>query len=129
MRISISKHIYKTLSETADIKKLIGNKIYPIATKTEVRFPFIVYERENVTTYYDKMSASSASIDVSIYVLAESYSESEHIAELVIKALERKKAIYEGYEVLDAVVNDVPESYISQTYVQQIRMRFIIKEK
>ena len=128
-RISISKHIYKTLSETPEIKKRVGMKIYPIATKSEVKFPFIVYERENVTTYYDKMGAATNNIDVSIYVLAEEYTESEEIAEMVIKALDRKKAVYDTYEVIDATLMDVPETCISQTYVQQVKMKFIIKDK
>lgn len=129
MRISISQHIYKTLTASADLTKMVGKKIFPIATKSEVKFPFIVYERENVISSYDKHSPTTANIDVSIYVLSESYSESEELAELVIAALDRKKASYDGYEVLDAIVNDVPESYINQTFVQQVRMRFIIKEK
>lgn len=129
MRISISQHIYKTLTASADLVKVIGKKIYPIATKSEVNFPFIVYERENVSSQYDKRNPATASIDVSIYVLSESYSESEELAEMVISALDRKKASYDGYEVLDAIVNDVPESYVNQTFVQQVRMRFFIKEK
>lgn len=129
MRISISKHIYSVLSANPDIRRMIGKNIYPIATKSEVKFPFIVYERENVTVNYDKHGPATTNIDVSIYVLAEVYSESEQIAELVISALDRVKAEYDGYDVIDAIVNDVPESYISNTFVQQIRMKFIIKEK
>lgn len=128
MRISISTHIYKTLTEDANIVKAVGKKIYPIATKSEVKFPFIVYERENVDTRYDKAGASTTNIDESIYILAEGYTESLEIAEMVIAALDRKKASYVGFEVIDATVNDVPEFYISQTYVQQVRMRFTIKE-
>ena len=128
MRISISTHIYKTLTEDANIVKAVGKKIYPIATKSEVKFPLIVYERENVDVRYDKAGASTTNIDESIYILAESYTESLEIAEMVIAALDRKKASYVGFEVIDAVVNDVPESYISQTFVQQVRMRFTIKE-
>lgn len=128
MRISISTHIYKTLTEDANIVKAVGKKIYPIATMSEVKFPFIVYERENVDTRYDKAGASTTNIDESIYILAEGYTESLEIAEMVIAALDRKKASYVGFEVIDATVNDVPEFYISQTYVQQVRMRFTIKE-
>ena len=128
MRISISTHIYKTLTDDANIVKAVGKKIYPIATKSEVKFPFIVYERENVDTRYDKAGASTTNIDESIYILAEGYTESLEIAEMVIAALDRKKASYKGFEVIDATLNDVPETYVSQTYVQQVRMRFTIKE-
>ena len=128
MRISISKHIYNKLSSDPEIRKLVGKNIYPIATKSEVKFPFIVYEREAVSISYDKRSAVTSTIDVSIYVLSESYGESEQIAELAIAALDRVKAEYDSYDVIDATVIDVPESYISQTFVQQVRMRFIIQD-
>lgn len=127
MKRSVSEHIYKALTSSDAIVEKVGMNIYPIATKSEVKFPFIVYERENVVTRYDKSGPSSADIDESIYVLSESYSESEEIAQLVIDRLERQNAKYEDFEVIGAVVNDVPENYISQTYVQQIRMRFTIK--
>lgn len=129
MRISISKHIYKTLTENADVLKAVGRKIYPIATKSEVKFPFIVYERENITSQYNKNAGVSAFVDVSVYVLAETYGESEDIAEMVIKALDRKGGDYDGFEVVTATLTNVPESYIGNTYVQQVQFRFIIKEK
>lgn len=128
MRISISKHIYKTLSENPELKKRIGMKIYPIATKSEVKFPFIVYERESVTTTYDKGGPAMADVDVAIYVLSDDYTESLEIAELVISALDMKQAEYEGYDVLNARINNVPESYVNQTFVQQINIQFTIKE-
>lgn len=127
MKISASEHIYTALSTHAGIIKAVGKKIFPIATKSEVKFPFIVYEKENVTTLYDKTGVAAVNMDYSIYVLAESYTESEQIAEMVVDCLNRRKAQYDGYEVINATVTDVPEDYINMTYVQQVRMRFTIK--
>lgn len=127
MKISVSEHIYKVLSSDEGIIKAVGNKIFPIATKTEVTFPFIVYEKENYSPLYDKSGMTCVNIDESIYVLAETYSEAEHIAEMVVQALDRKRFSYEGYEVINAIVNDIPEDYINQTFVQQVRMRFTIR--
>lgn len=129
MKVSVSQHIYSALTSDAGITKKVGKKIYPIATKSEVTFPFIVYEKENVTFRYDKNGVVSADIDESIYVLAESYTEAEDIAEMVVKVLDRKKASYAGYEVVDAIVTDIPEDYVNQTYIQHVRMRFTIKDK
>lgn len=127
MKISVAEHIYTTLSSDAGIAKAVGKKLFPIATKNEVKFPFIVYEKENYSPSYDKSGVASADIDESIYVLAETYSEAEQIAEMVVKALDRKKASYEGYEVCNAIVTDIPEDFVNQTFIQQIRMRFTIK--
>lgn len=127
MKISVAQHIYTALTSDAGIVKAVGKKIYPIAIKSEVKFPFIVYEKENVSPVYDKMGVAVVNMDYSIYVLAETYSESEEIAEMVVNRLDRKKARYDGYEVLNATVTDVPEDYVSQTYIQQVRMRFTVK--
>lgn len=129
MKVSVSQHIYTALSSDAGIVKAVGKKIYPIATKNEVKFPFIVYEKESYTPLYDKLGMASANIDESIYILAETYSEAEQIAEMVVKALDRKKATYADYDVINAIVTDIPEDYVNQTFVQQVRMRFTIKEK
>lgn len=128
MRLSISKHIYAALSGSAEIQKAIGkNKIFPIATKNEVPFPFIVYERDGVTPRYDKSGASVTESSVNVYVLSESYTESLEIAEMVISALERKDASYNDFEVIGATMIGASESYTANTFVQQISFNFMTK--
>ena len=130
MRLSISKHIYAALSGSVDIQKAIGkNKIFPIATKNEVEFPFIVYERDNVTPQYDKSGESVTESSVNVYVLAENYTQSLDIAEKVIKALERNEAIYEDFEVINAIMIGASESYTSNTFIQQVAFTFMTKSK
>lgn len=104
-------------------------KIYPIATKSEVKFPFIVYERENVVPKYDKSGASHTESTVNIYVLSESYTESLDIAELVIDSLERKEADYGDFEVIGAIMTGASETYTANTFVQQISFNFLTKTK
>lgn len=128
MRLSISKHIHAALSASSEIKKAIGvNKIFPIATKNEVDFPFIVYERDNVTPRYDKSGQSVTESSVNVYVLAESYTQSLDIAEMVINALERKDATYKDFEVIGATMLGASESYTANTFVQQISFNFMTK--
>ena len=127
MRLVISKHIYSALSKSADIHKAVGKKIYPIATKNEVPFPFIVYERDSVTPRYDKSGASVTDSVVNVYILSESYTQAIDIAEMVIDALERKDAIYDNFEVIGAVMQGASESYTANTFVQQITFSFITK--
>lgn len=128
MRLSISKHIYAALSGSADIESAIGkNKIFPIATKNEVDFPFIVYERDNVTPRYDKSGQSVTESSVNVYVLTESYTQGLDIAEMVVKALERKDAVYKDFEVIGATMLGASESYTSNTFVQQISFNFMTK--
>lgn len=127
MRLSISRHIYSALSRSADVNKAVGKKIFPIATKNEVEFPFIVYERDLVTPRYDKAGASVTESSVNVYIISESYTESIDIAEAVIEALERKTAIYSDYEVIGATMVGASESYTSQTFIQQVTFNFMTK--
>lgn len=127
MRLVVSKHIYSALTASAELNKAVGKKIYPIATKNEVLFPFIVYERDSVTARYDKSGASVTESVVNVYVLSESYTQSIDIAEMVIDALERKDAIYDNFEVIGAVMQGASESYTANTFVQQISFSFTTK--
>ena len=127
MRLVVSKHIYSALTASAELNKAVGNKIYPIATKNEVPFPFIVYERDSVTPRYDKSGASVTDSVVNVYILSESYTQAIDIAEMVIDALERKDAIYDNFEVIGAVMQGASESYTANTFVQQVTFNFTIK--
>lgn len=127
MRLVVSKHIYSALTASAELNKAVGQKIYPIATKNEVPFPFIVYERDSVTPRYDKSGASVTDSVVNVYILSESYTQAIDIAEMVIDALERKDAIYDNFEVIGAVMQGASESYTANTFVQQVTFNFTTK--
>ena len=127
MRLVVSKHIYSALTASAELNKAVGKNIYPIATKNEVPFPFIVYERDSVTPRYDKSGASVTDSVVNVYILSESYTQAIDIAEMVIDALERKDAIYDNFEVIGAVMQGASESYTANTFVQQVTFNFTTK--
>ena len=127
MRLVVSKHIYSALTASAELSKAVGKKIYPIATKNEVPFPFIVYERDSVTPRYDKSGASVTDSVVNVYILSESYTESIDIAEMVIAALERKEAVYDNFQVIGATMQGASESYTANTFVQQVTFNFTTK--
>lgn len=128
MRLSISKHVHAVLSGSAVIRSAIGmNKVFPIATKNEVPFPFIVYERDSVNPRYDKSGQSVTESVVNIYVLSESYTESLDIAEKVIKELERKDAVYKDFSVIGATMLGATEDYTSNTFIQKISFNFMTK--
>lgn len=129
MILSISEHIYTMLSASAELQARVGEKIFPLGTKREVESPFIVYERDNVSVDYDKEHKRTADVDVSVYVAAETYTESVEIAEIVIKALDKELATYDGFIVEDAHVMSAAEDFVDTAYVQKVGFNFIITEK
>ena len=125
--LGISEHVHKTLSQSASLKRMIGDKIHPIVTKREVDFPFVVYKRDSIAPEYDKSGKATVTTTVNVYVLAETYTESVEIAEEVIKSLNRVYADYDKFSVIGASLTSANEDYVSQTYVQQLTFNFIIQ--
>ena len=54
MSLSIGAHVYKKLSDSTELAKLVSDKIYAISTKTETSFPFVIYKRNSLTPEYTK---------------------------------------------------------------------------
>lgn len=125
--LGISEHIHKTLSQSASLKRMIGDKVHPIVTKREVDFPFVVYKRDSIAVEYDKSGKATVTTTVDVYVLAETYTESVEIAEEVIKSLNRVYANYDKFSVIGASLTGANEDYVSQTYVQQLTFNFLIQ--
>ncbi len=117
------------LAADSTLVGLVGNRMFPIASIEEVAFPLIVYSRDYVTPQYDKSEKQIADTSTTVFVAAESYSESLIIAEEVVKALDKKFASYDGYEVKDARLTAAAEDYNNDTYIQTLTFTFTIKEK
>lgn len=128
MILSISEHIYKVLAASSALTALVGDRIYPLGTKFEVTFPFVIYERDAVDVVYDKASRRTAYVDVSVYAAAETYTESLAIAEIISDELDKKEAEYTGFSVVDAHIASATEDFVENTFVQRINFRFQIIE-
>lgn len=128
MILSISEHIYKVLSADNALTALVGDRFYPLGTKSEVSFPFVVYERDNVDVEYDKESRRYANVDVSVFCVAETYTESLSLAEIIANALDKREAHYAGFDVVDAHIASASEDFVENSFVQRINFRFQIIE-
>lgn len=60
MSLSIGAHVYKKLSDSTELAKLISDKIYAISTKTEISFPFVIYRRNSLVPEYTKIDTVRA---------------------------------------------------------------------
>lgn len=128
MILSISEHIYKVLNATTALTEKVGDRIYPLGTKFEVAFPFVIYERDNVDIEYDKASRRTANVDVSIFAVAETYTDSLAIAEIISDALDKVEAHYDGFDVVDAHIYSASEDFVENSFVQRVNFRFQITE-
>ena len=92
--LSINKYIYSILSKDEGLKKLVGNKIYPLIAEESTTFPFIIFRKDNILTSYSKDGSVNDSVDFSIAIASTNYQDTILIAELVRTLLENKRTEY-----------------------------------
>lgn len=115
--LSAGLRINAALSGDAVLAAKVGSRIYPIATVVETQFPFIVFSRDSVTEEMTKDGRIYDDVSCTVYVMAETYSESVEIAEEVRRVMEDERTL--GAEMSGAV-----EAYSENTFVQQIQFTF-----
>ena len=116
MSLSIGAHVYKKLSDSTELAKLISDKIYAISTKTEISFPFVIYRRNSLVPEYTKdRYGTGDTVSVEVAVASDNYLNSVTIAEEVRKALENKRGQYDNFNVIDAKLISANEDFIEDT--------------
>lgn len=125
MSISIGVHIYERLKSSAELTRLVGEKIYPLSTKKQTTFPFIIYNRTGLTPNETKdRYGSGDNVTVELVVADSNYTRSIEIAEAVRVALEHKGGDYSLFSVTDAKLVACAEDFIEETYIQQLTFSF-----
>jgi len=128
MSLSIGVHICERLGKSTELKKIVGDKIYPLSTKTQTTFPFIVYRRTELTPNYAKDRYDIGdNVLVEIVVADSNYTSSVNIAEAVRVALEHKRGVYALFSVVDAKLMSCDEKFIEETFVQSLIFSFETK--
>lgn len=125
MSLSIGAHVYKRLSDSTELAKLVSDKIYAISTKTETSFPFVVYKRSSLVPEYTKdRYGTGDTVSVEVVVASDNYLNAVTIAEEVRKALENKRGQYDNFNVIDANLMSADEDFIEDTFIQHLVFSF-----
>ena len=126
MSLSIGAYVYEKLSTSEGLKKLVGDKIYPLSTTKSATFPFVLYKRSSLTPECTKDRYSTGdSVSMEVVVASDKYLNSITIAEEVRKALEGKRGEYDNFSVIDARLSSASEDYIEDTFIQNLTFTFI----
>jgi hypothetical protein len=120
--IQVPKVVYNILSNNDELEQQVGKRIFPIIADQTTNFPFITFERENITT--DSQTKDYYRQDIvsfSINVVTQGYLEGLEIADIVRSCLEKKKLpnTY-NLNITNCKVYSVSEDYIDDAYVQRI---------
>lgn len=111
--------IYKILTDNEEIKKIVGNNIYPVVAPLSTKNPYVVYKRQ-ITTQNDNKDSRYSIVSIEINVYSNNYQQSIKVAELVKNTLENVynkevESFKIKYIVSTSIDEDYNEDYYSQT--------------
>lgn len=122
--LSIGIYINEKLGDTPNFTTLVGEKVFPISTRQDVSFPFVVYQRGDLLPDYTKDGLSGDMVNVAFVVASDKYDQSVEIAEALRNALEVKRAKKYGISQIRLV--SASEDIIEDTFVQNLIFSFKI---
>lgn len=110
--------IYKILTDNEEIKKVVGNNIYPVVAPLSTKNPYIVFKRQ-INTQNDNKDSRYSIVSIEINVYSNNYQQSIQLAELLKNTLEDvyNKEV-EGFKIKYIVSTSIDEDYNDDYYSQ-----------
>lgn len=111
--------IYSILSGNEEIKKMVGNNIYPVVAPLSTKNPYIVFKRQ-INTQNDNKDSRYSIVTIELNVYSNDYQQSIQLAELAKNTLEdvynkEVEGLKIKYIVSTSIDEDYNEDYYSQT--------------
>lgn len=122
--ISIGTYIDEKLGGSPELAVLIGNKFFPISTRMEIDFPFVVYQRVELSPDYTKDLLAGDTVNVAMIVASDKYTQSTEIAEVVRTAFDGKRA--KKYGISGTRLVSANEDFTEGTFTQCLVFSFKI---
>lgn len=120
--ISIGSYINEKLGSSEELASLVGEKVFPISTQKEIDFPFIVYQRGELTPSYTKDLLGDDAIRVEFIVASDKYFQSVEVAEALRNTLEGKRS--KKYGITETKLVSAGEDLLEGTFVQSLVFSF-----
>ena len=110
--------IYSILNTNEEIKKAVGNNIYPVVAPLNTKNPYVVYKRQ-ITTQNDNKDSRYSIVTIELNIYSNNYQQSIQLAELVKNTLEDvyNKEV-EGFKIKYIVSTSIDEDYNEDYYSQ-----------
>lgn len=110
--------IYSILKSNEEIKKAVGNNIYPVVAPLNTKNPYIVFKRQ-INTQNDNKDSRYSVVTIELNIYSNDYQQSNKIAELVKNTLEDiyNKEV-EGFKIKYIVSTSIDEDYNEDYYSQ-----------
>lgn len=120
--LSINKYIYNILSSDEELRKMVGNNIYPVIAEDNVTYPFVIFKRQAITPVYAKNALQYDTCTFSVAIVTNTYIQTIEIAERVRTILD----CYNGNGLNQVRLQSINEDYIDDAYVQDLTFDCVV---
>lgn len=116
-KFRIGTTIRKILIENEEVKKLVGEKIFPLVAPQSTEGDLIVYYRDEYSKDYTNMGVYNDNCKVFVTIVSDNYDRSQEIAEAVDNALEG--TFFQNTDnQIQVRLSDSTEDYADNKYIQ-----------
>ena len=128
MSLKVGAAVNQLLRANVDLTALVGDRIFPVSTPSDVMRPFIIYQRTGLNPSYTKDRGQNDSVYINIAVISEGYGQSIAVASAVEKALEGKRGTFAGLDIADIKSADSQEGADEINFIQDLQFEIFIKK-
>lgn len=132
MALLLGKAVYSILSGDTSLHSILSgttsDKIYPLFAPDETLNPFIVYSYKTNDVQYTKDGLSFDICSLIVNVVADNYSDSIEIAQLVRNKLERIRGTYSGIDIYECLVSSTNIEFGIDGFITSIEFQVKCKE-
>ncbi|RHO65979.1 DUF3168 domain-containing protein [Parabacteroides sp. AF48-14] len=119
--LEVGRVIKLLLLQNTEVSKLIGKNIFPVVAPEQTEYPFLLYERTNVSPSYTKDRKSfSDSVRVIVTIVCAEYEQSVDVVRAVFKALQGRRGVFEGIDVDEIRMINSNEEFQDDCIIQYI---------
>lgn len=128
MSIRAGAAIVEILTSDETIQRLVGDRVYPILSQEDTKFPYIAYRRKGLTPAYTKTPHKvEDSVYIDIAIVSDKYEESLDVAVVVLSVLEKKRGLFAGIDINEILLADSEEE-AGEGYMQRLEFEIFINK-
>ena len=120
--LKTGQYMVEVLNDNQELISILGEgKIFPLVAKNDTLYPFVIYEREAVSTVYTKEIGHDNTVQINFRVYSDQYDQSLDIANMIRNILERKTINFpDNIKINDIRLLATYEQFSEDGYVETL---------
>lgn len=120
--LKTGQYMVEVLNDNQELISILGEgKIFPLVAKNDTLYPFVIYERVEVSTVYTKEIGHDNTVQINFRVYSDQYDQSLDIANMIRNILERKTINFpDNIKINDIRLLATYEQFSEDGYVETL---------